>query len=265
MVSCGGGSNDPDELVLEGIELFNQRDFYEARQVFSRAVEADPSARDPLYWLGRTYLAEYMYDSAAFYLKRVDLLYPHDVSITRELLEALKVSGEWVETRRLVEELIRLGDPGEQYYRDLISVTLQSGEHAHSLYYARRLQELNPDDSAIYLEVAHLAANVDSTLAAIMVLDSAIDRFGPDPRYLAAKGLFHAAVMEYDESERIFRGLLAQQPDSPELKLNLANVLSSQDDPTKTREAIALYEEVAPIMGDRRWVDSLVAELKSQL
>lgn len=264
VLSCGGDNEEPVDLMARGKEAFRQGDYYEARQVFAQLQKTEPTDREYLYWLGRTYRHELMYDSAVMYLKQADYLYPDDSAILVELYRAAQGAGQWQTGRRAAENLVRydMADDSALFY--LIELSIQGEEFLHTLYYTKELIQQNPEEPQYYLDVINAAAEVDSLKVALEYANRAIDRFGPHEKFLAAKGFVLVGMDRLDQAEAIYRELLGHDTASPEYKLNLANVLGQQPSRDKKRQAYKLYQDVV-IYYDSPLIDSVMQNLADEL
>jgi tetratricopeptide (TPR) repeat protein len=265
VVSCGDGDNEKTvDLMAKGKEAFRQGDYYEARLAFAQLQKMEPTDRDYLYWLGRTYRRELMYDSAVLYLKQADYIYPKDSAILAELYRACRGAGEWQEGRRAAEDMVRQGMADDSALVYLVELSIRSQEFLHTLYYTRELIARNPGEPQYYLDAVNAAAEVDSVSAALEIVNRAIERFGPLPQFLAAKGFVLAGMNRLDQAEAVYRELLGHDTSSVEFKINLANVLSQQPSREKKRQAYQLYAEASEFVQSSA-IDSIMVELADEL
>ena len=82
IVGCGGGPNSFDEYKAAGMRAFTDNNYGKAREYLKEALKLNQSDKDVLYFLGMAFKREYYYDSALFYLKRADILYPQDREVS---------------------------------------------------------------------------------------------------------------------------------------------------------------------------------------
>lgn len=264
-VSCSQKDDSPEELMVAGKAAFDNRDYYDARLKFAKAVEADPSGREHLLWLGRTYLRERMFDSAAFFLSRADLLFPDNREILLELYPACRDAMLYQEARRAGEKLLLMRAAGDTLYEGLTEMAVRAGEYMHALYFSQELIKVFPDEAQYYLDAASLAAQNDSAALAVEILSQAVDRLGPKDGLIVNLAVVQVAAGDLASAERNFRLLLTSQPQSVEFKINLANVLSSQEQRSKKQEALQLYQEAIPYLPNGSQVESKIAALRKEL
>ncbi len=265
MAGCGQQPKTFDELCRAGEEAFAAQKYAKARKYLTQAVAQKSSDRHLLYLLGISYRRDFMYDSAFYYLKRLDLLYPGDREVNQELYTIAKTIREWKSALKAINVLVETGDSAEQYWEELADFNIKIENYTVAYYFSRKLLEKEPDNPNYYLQVANLASQIDSVDVALAVIDSALERFGQKNEFLVNKGLYLATIRHYQESETLFRSLLTKDTSSVTIRLNLANTLASQDDPAKKREALQLYLRLRPATDDIFRVDSLIEVLQEEL
>ncbi len=265
MISCAGEPETFDELVKAGERSFVDGDYFKARGYLSGALKQKPSDRQVLYLLGLTYSREMMYDSAAFYLGRADILYPGDREINVALYEAAINCQDFETARKALRALITAGDPIDNHLETLAKLSLEIEDISFAHYYYRELLEREPDNPNRYVQVGNTAADLGSLSVAIEIVDRAIEKFGPNESFLANKGTYLASQGKYSEAEQVFRSLLADDTAAVAYQLNLASVLAEQDKRSKRREALKLFREVRTALRDNRLVDSTIRVLEAEL
>ncbi|MFH1374890.1 MAG: tetratricopeptide repeat protein [bacterium] len=265
LFGCSGEPQSVEQLVNAGEKAIVDGDFARARDYLSKAIARQPSDQHILYLLGTSYRRDFLYDSAYYYLKRADLLHPGDREVNLELHRVAAVLQEWKSAVRAIHVLIETGDSKEMYIADLADYNLRMDNFSVAYHYYRRLSQIQPDNIEIWRHLVNLAAQLDSLEVALRVVDSALERFGRQDGLLISKGLCLAATGDYDQSESIFRSLVAKDTASVAARINLAHTLSSQNSPAKKREALQLYLQVQPRADKFLKVDSLIEALTEEL
>lgn len=262
-LSCGG-PDSVEELKSAGLKAFSDGKYVEARKLLLKAIEKSPSDKDLLFFVGISYKREYYYDSALFYLKRADLLYPKQREINKEIYEVAVTIGDWEYALQAIMVMIDTGDKLEDYYYQLADLNARADYPYNVFFYLRRAYLKGMDDPNRFLQLANAAAIVDSLEVAFQIIDSAITRFGETPQFLFSKAKFYAYREDYKTSEKMLRSLLAADTASPEYKFNLANVLGAQDTEDKKKEALKLYREARPFIREYN-IDSVITRLEEEL
>ncbi len=265
LISCGQKSQTVEQLQQEGEKAFVNKDYVKARAYFSQAVAKKPSDPHLLYLLGISYQRDYLYDSAFHYLKRAAILFPGDRETNLALYEVARALGEWKSAIQAIHVLIKTGDAIEQYDGELAELNLKNENYQVAYYFYRKLLNREPDNPNHYLIVANLAIALDSPDVALRVIDSAVGQFGQRDEFLLNKGMYLIAVRKYEESEAIFRSLLAHDSTSQAYKINLANALASQGSKAKKEEAYQLYLDLRQEVGPEFRVDSLLQDIEEEL
>ncbi len=263
--SCSQEPQTFEELEKAGEKAFVDQDYDHARKYLSQAVAQKPSDRHLLYLLSVSYQRDYLYDSAFFYLKRAAMLFPDDREVNLILYQVAKAIGDWKSTIKAIHVLIKTGDPSEQYDRELAELNLEIKNFEVAYYFYRKLLEKEPDNPDNYLKVANLAIELDSAETALHVIDSAIDKFGVNDKFLLNKAMYLIGNGRYIEAEAIFRSLVDKDTSSVAYRINLANCLASQDDRAKKEEAYHLYLNLNPLVSKDFNVDSLLRALEEEL
>lgn len=264
----GGCSSEPkteSELREAGKKAFVQQDFATARDYLGRLVHKHPSDREILYFLGMSYSKDLKYDSALYYLERVDRLYPDDRETNLELYKIGMMAQDAQVAKDAIAILIKTGDPTEMYYEDLAHLSLLLEQYALATRYFRLLLDNEPDNPQRYIDAANAVAGLDSLDAAVALLDSAIERFGPKKEFLLNKSLYLTAQDKYEKSVAILRELIAQDTSNLGYQVNLAHALASMEGEAEHREAYALYQKLKDRVDRRFAIDSLMQDLEQKL
>jgi predicted Zn-dependent protease len=215
--------------------------------------------------MGLAYRRDQMYDSALSYIRRVDLLYPADREINQTLLEVSTAMNDWASARSALQGLINLGAAPPKYWRMMADFWRRDDHPGNTYHFLKKALVEEPNDIELWIETANMAAIVDSGGAALMYIDTAVQKFGLDDRLLANRGTYLTLVDKYDSAEVIFRSLLAKDTGSVQYQLNLAHVLSAEKSKDKKREALSLYKLVQPKIEAAFKVDSLIEALEKEL
>jgi hypothetical protein len=254
-----------DDLRADGKKAFLAQDYTAARQYFLRGIAIAPSDRDLLYFTGEAYRRDFKYDSAMVYFKRLDILYPDDREVNIHIYEVGKEIESWEDVIHAIFVLARTGDGYERYYNELSELWSKTGSYINVLFWARKAIALKPDEAGPYMQAAYAASQCDSIDLAIALTDSAIARFGDDPRLLANMGTFLAQKGEFKPAERFLRRVVAADSASAEYRLSLAHILVAQDNKDKKREALRLYRSIQSQLGPEFKVDSIITSLEQEL
>lgn len=265
ILACASEPETFDERLKAGERAFVSGDYFKARGYLLQALNEKPSDRGLLYLLGLTYSRELMYDSAAFYLGRANTLYPDDREINLGLYDAALNVEDWESARAALRVLVETGDPVESHLETLAELSLQMEDLPWAHYYYGQLLEKEPDNPDRWVQVANTAADMGSLQVAMGIVDSAVEKFGPNETFLSNKGIYHAVLKQYTESEEIFRSLILSDSTAIAYRMNLASALASQDDPQKKREALELYRMVHDVLGADVRMDSLIEVLESEI
>jgi len=261
----GCGQDNVQELQASGLRAFEDGDYKKARDYFLKGIALEPSNKELLYYTGLSYKNDYLYDSALFYLKRLDILYPKDRETNLRLYEIALALEDWDYAMAAMGGLIGTGDSIEQYYAQYAEMWGRKDHPGNAYFYTKKAMDVEPDNPNHYVRAARLAVIVEPGPAAIEWIDSAIARFGQNDGFLITKAEILARQESYPEAEKIFRSLLANDTSHYAHKINLANVLSSQDNRSKKREALGLYREVIKLAPPNFNLDSLIKVLEEEL
>ncbi|MEA3296504.1 MAG: hypothetical protein U9R56_01410 [candidate division Zixibacteria bacterium] len=262
---CSREPETIEEYIKAGEKSFVDEEYQQARRYFSQALARTPSDRNLLYLMGVAYYRELMNDSAIVYLKRADLLFPNDREINLALYEASISSDDYKNARDALKVLVKTGDPIDSHLDELASLSISLKDFPYAYHYYRQLLKREPENPNRYLQVANTAAEIGSLDISMAVIDSAIEEFGQIEQFMANKGLYHAVRKDYITSEEIFRSLIAKDSTALTYRLNLANVLNSQNSTKKKREALQIYINFRDETGSEQWLDSLISSLEKKL
>ena len=266
LIVAGCSDSKFETYKNDGIEAFEDGKYSTARRHLTAAYQLNSSDKDVLYYLGVSFQMDGRYDSAYHYIRHADRLYPNDLEITKAIHKLAVDMGEWRSALSALRALFELGEKEEDYYEELQQYCAGAGYYANAYYYSKLLLQQDPENLEYYLNFARNAAAIDSLWQAIDFIDSAIVKFGPDPSIIIRKGYFYTIYGQHAQAEDVYRGLIAvDTTSSPNLKLNLANALSSQDNRAKKREALDLYYEIQDRFSEQFKIDSITAVLETEL
>lgn len=252
-------------LVADAREAYERKDYHEARALLNRALLKDPSDKDALVWMGQTFRRESQYDSALFYLKRADILFPKDRDLNLILYEVAYAMQDWKVAIGATLTLIGTGDPQEQHYARLSELWDREKHPYNAFFWLKKLMATTEPKRDMYITAARLSAQCDSPAQALVYLDTAIMKFGSDPELQMNRAVYLTESNRLPQAELIFRDLLKQDSLNPLSYLNLAHNLSEQKSRAKLTEALKLYRVVQPRVSARYGVDSLILVVESTL
>ena len=265
LAGCSPEPESFEELVTAGKKAFIDERYSVARDHLGQAVAKLPSDHDALYFLGLSYARDFMLDSAYFFLGRANVLYPNDREINLDLLPLTQALKDDKSSIRAIKVLIATGDPEDWYYETLAYLHTSEHNYYNAYKYARLLLEKEPENRNWYLGAATAAAHIDSIHISLRILDSAIVKFGPLPELQTNRATFLISVRRYAEAEETLRSLHAGDSASIPYRINLANVLATQNNRQKKLEALGMYRELSLLdLGDFK-IDSLISVLEEEL
>lgn len=265
LLGCGSEPNSAEELREAGISAFLDGKYAESRELLTKGLKQAPSDRDLLYFTGMAYKRDFMYDSALVYLRRSALLHKNDREVAQAMYEVAVSLKQWEIAFSALGTLIATGDPEQKWFEELADLSMEMEQPLNQWLYLRKYLALHPEDSRRYIQAANVSMQIDSAEVGLMLIDSALVRFGPTLKRRATRAVVLGALQRFPEGEGILRDLLVTDTGNASIKLNLANVLRAQESKAKHREAIKLYREVEPEMGDSYPIDSLIKDLESDL
>ncbi|MBD3258604.1 hypothetical protein GF377_09250 [candidate division GN15 bacterium] len=265
VVAGCSGEKTVEDLRSDAKSAFFDEDYREARDLLGQGLTKAPSDREMLQLMARAYRRDFLYDSALFYLSRLDKLYPNDRVTNQQIYE---VATELSRPRKAVDAikvLAESGDGWEDYAAELSYYWDELGYAYNTWYYANMAIERDSLNQNLYLKGATAAARMDSTRLANDMIDRAVQRFGMGPRLQAVKATVLATEGEYLRAEQLLRPLVESDSALFTYKLSLAHVLASQDSRAKKQEALALYQDLRGQVPPEVRLDSTITALESQL
>ncbi len=265
VIGCGSEPQTFEEYMKAGRTALAKSDYATARDMFGEALEIKPSHRDALVFMGLSYQRDMQVDSAFFYLRRADILYPNSRDINLELIELARALGEWKVAASAMRVLIATGDSERQWIPHLVDAYSRLNEGLATRYWGRKQLAYDTTNPELYLRVATALVMMDSVQEGIALIDTAVERFGEKPELLSNRATFLAYAGNYEKAEQAFRSLLAKDSTNQSLLINLANTLASQASKAKKREALQIYRSVDLPTRDERSLDSLIQSLQNEI
>ncbi len=263
-----GCSQEPqtlEELRAAGQNAFIDGDYALAKTHLQKALHIKASDRDVLYYIGQTFQKLQQDDSAVYYFKRADILHPNDRELNLAIYQSAKKINDYQSTIEAIGALIHTGDNAQNYYYELADLNLRHGNIFVSFLYMRKLYDLKKEDPIIYLGLGNLAIQVDSVDFGISLMQEAIDKFGEKEEFVTNLAIYMAGVQRLDEAESVLKKYLRKHPNSQPLLLNLANILSLNDDKKKKEEALQMYKNIRQESGNIFNIDSVITALQKEL
>lgn len=265
LFGCSNQPTDVEGFRKAGQDAFLAGNYRDARAFFSDGLAKKPSDQEMLYYMGLAYKREYMYDSALFYLKKVDLLHPKQREITQEIYEVAPLVEDWESAVKAIKTLILFGDPEEKYWEELVDYHDRRGYVSLCYHFARKLLAREPENLEWYIRIASTAITLDSFEVASRVLDSAEERFGPRIEFTSGRGLIHLNKSEFEEAEQIFRGLHVQDTTNRFFRLYLGSSLAPQGAREKKEEALDIFSTIIVPQSELPRIDSIITTLREEL
>jgi len=269
VLGCSGGNKSVDELKAEGQKAFIDGNYSRARALFLQGLAKAPSDKDLLYYTGLAFKRDFILDSALFYLKRRELLYPNDRETCRELYELSLQLENWEYALSALSCLVATGDQLEDHYADYAELWAKSNNPLNGYFFVKKAIEVNPDQQNLYMQAANLASILDSNQQALHWIDSALIRFGENGILLSTRAMMLARQEKYAEAEKIYRRVYEKDTSVIPAAINLANVLASQSSRRKQKEALRLYSQARAGASEKLRrdfkLDSLITDLQSRL
>lgn len=268
IVLCIGCSQEPqtlEELRTAGQNAYVDGDYSSAQIYFSKALLIKASDRDVLYYLGQTFQKLHQDDSAVYYFKRADLLYPNDRELNLAIYHSAEIIKDYTNRIKAIHVLIKTGDAPEPYQFELADLNLRAGNIFVSYLILKKIWENKTDDPNIYLALGNVSAQVDSVEFAAKITREAINRFGEKEQFVVNLAIYLAGAGELAEAEKVLRKVLKKNPKIQSYKMNLANILSVNESKSKKEEGLKIYQNLRLEYGNILNLDSLIVDLLQQL
>ena len=263
---CSSQNKDPEYYLKSGQESFLAGKYRDATNIFLDGLKLSPSNHELLYYTGLSYQKEYMYDSALFYLKKVDLLFPREKEINLAIYQVAPKVEDWENSIKAIKVLIKSGDNEEKYWKDLVQFYGYREMYVNSMHYLRKVIANEPENIEPYLQMCNFSAFAESLEVAQAYNDTAVDKFGYLNELKSNQGTILAFKGEFKKAEKIFRELFNLDTTNIYFKTNLASSLSEQNILSKKEEALKLFEEVKlQSSANSTQLDSIINNLKEEI
>ena len=264
-LSCSQEPQTLEELRKAGQNAYIDTDYISAQKYFNKALLIKASDRDALYYLGQTFQKLKQDDSAMYYFKRADILFPNDRELNIAIYVSSKILNDHQNTIRAINALIHTGDKPETYFFELANLNLKTGNIIVSFQYLRKIWENKTDDPAIYLGLGNVAVQVDSMDFAVKIMREAVERFGEKDEFVTNLAIYLAGADKLPEAERVLKKILIKNPNSQPLLFNLANVLALFDSKSKKEESLRIYKKLREDNGNIMNIDSIIIDLEQSM
>ncbi len=264
-LSCTKAPQTFKELQTAGQNAFIEGDYSSAKQYLNKALQIKPSDRDALYYLGQTFQKLHNDDSAVYYFKRADILFPNNRELNLAIYKSANTINDYENTIKAINVLIKTGDAPEPYYLELANLNLKNGNIIVSFQLLRKIWENGTDSPGIYLGLGNVAVQVDSVDFAIKIIKEAIEKFGEKEQFVNDLAIYLVEAHELPKAEKLLRNYLDKYPNAQNLRRKLAKTLSLYDTKDKTEESLKLYKKIRQVYGGSNELDSIIVVLQQKL
>ncbi len=265
LVGCTQEPQTLDELRTAGEKAFLNADYKAAQLYLQKALLIKASDRDALYYLGQTFQKLQLDDSAVYYFKRADILYPNDRELNKAIYKSAAMIGDNENKIKAINVLVKTGDSPDRYYFELANLNLKTGNIIVSFHLLRKIWEDGTDDQNIYLALGNVAAQVDSVDFAVKITKEAIERFGEKEQFVTNLAIYLAGAGKLAEAEKVIKNQLRKNPKSQNIQITLANILTLYDSKAKKHEGLKIYQDLRIEYGNIMSLDSLIFNLVQEL
>jgi tetratricopeptide (TPR) repeat protein len=265
LLSCGGSKGDFSSHRKEGIKAYEAGDYNKALNHFRSAFLLEPSDRDNLFDLGRTYKKMSLLDSALAYFRRARLLYSNDREINKQVLDLCVGTDDNKTALQAIASLIATGDNERMYWPLLAELNYRDGNYQSAAHYYNLLVADEPKRPNYYLLLSGTLAQMGDFSQSNAVLEKAVQVFGPSAEFFANMGINFLNMKDRAKAEEYMRMSLQLAPDNPALWVNLANILSEEAGRSKKKEALEIYKKYRDNAPAGFRIDSLILELEAEL
>ncbi|MBK1640325.1 hypothetical protein CKO12_00190 [Chromatium okenii] len=229
--------NNPQFCYLEGLLLYNQKNYAEAITQLDVALGLRPDFFAALTLAGATRLALNDSASAQVHLQRAVAAQPDDPTAQRLLATALLQQNDFREAEKVVRVLLQR-QPDDVAAKDLLaSALLGQGKSDESITYLRQVKAEMPDSAAATARLGTALLSDGDTQEGVRVLQEALKQ---DPTFQSAtEQLVFGALRsdKLDQALRMAQEYQAQEPNSARAQTLLGMVQLQRQDAAAARSA----------------------------
>jgi len=265
MIGCGEKAADVGKLTAEGRRALDSGDFNKAVNIFKKALREKPSDRDLLYYLGLSFKKLDIYDSAYTYFRRAKILYVHDREINREIIEMAPMYEDYEDAINAIAVMVLTGDNEKMYWPKLADFHYRNMNMYMTVKYCKLIIADDPESKDYYLYLSRALSQMGKFEESSNVLFDALERFGPSSEAYANIAVNYISLNNIPKAEEFFRKSLAINPKSIPTWINLANILTEQDDRAKKEEALGIFKQYYEQTPPAYKLDSIIPALEAEL
>ncbi|SYZ74691.1 exported hypothetical protein [Candidatus Zixiibacteriota bacterium] len=265
IAGCGQSAKDFESLKSSGEQALGSGDYNKAINKLQEAFRMKPSDRDVLFLLGTAFKKVEQYDSAYSYFKRAKLLYANDRQINKEILDMAPSFNDTDGALNAIAVLIATGDNEKMYWPMLAELNYRREDLQTAAKYYQLLIADNPSDKTYYLALSNTLSQLGDFAQSNGVLFKAVENFGPSAEAYANIAINYLSMKEVASGEKYFRKSVEINPSNIPVWINLANVLSEENDIAKKKEALAIYKKYRDQTPKGFKLDSLIPALEAEI
>jgi len=262
---CGDKSADIEKMRIEGRQALDAGDFNKAINIFKEALKYSPSDRDFLFDLAMSFRKFELYDSAYTYFRRAKVLNIHDREINKQIIEMAPMFGDFEDAINAIAVMVATGDNEKMYWPRLAELYYRNQDMFMTAKYCKLILADDPELKDYYLYLSGALSQMGKFEESSKTLLDAMDRFGPSSEACANIAVNYLAVKNLEKAEEYFRKSLEVNPENIPIWINLANVLSEQDNRTKKEEGLEIYKKFYEQTPPAYKLDSLIPALEAEL
>ncbi|WP_414395893.1 tetratricopeptide repeat protein [Synechococcus sp. O70.2] len=238
-------SRDPGQVTLDtfvaileaAIRQHEAGDLQQAEGAYRQVLALQPEQPDALYFLGILCYQTGRLEEAAAHLAKAAQLRPDQAAFQSNLGAVYQALGKLEAAIGCYRQAVALQPDHLQAFYNLGLCHFQLGQYDQAELYYRRALALQPQDPQILTDLAHIERQKGRLATAIDHLEQALAlEFTPERAQELAELCREAGQLE--RSVELYRQLLEQDPQRPELHNGLGLTLAEQG---KWEEAIAAF------------------------
>ena len=243
-----------------GNVLFKEGKWDEARTLFQKAVEIDPTYVDARYNLGNAFFQRGQWNEAVEQFQKVVEMDPHYARAHNNLGIIFVQKGQMEEAVAQYQQASEMDPNYAEPHNNLGTVLLQRGQIDEAVAQFQKALKINPRDVVAYNDLGEAFLKKGELDSAIICFQKA---FEIDPGCAAAHynlGNIFAQKGQWDEAVTQYQQALETNPNYVEAHNNLGIALLQKG---RLNEAIAQFQEVVRLKPDYRDGQNNLAKAKA--
>lgn len=212
-----------DYFFLEAVRMKQKQDYATAFTLLNHCLQIDPEAPSALYEVSQYYMLLNQTTEGQTALERAAANDPDNYWYSQALVTLYLRRNELKKASTLLEDMVVRFPNKREVLFNLVDVYAREEEYEKVIGTLNRLEQKLGKNEQFSMEKFRIYQQMQEDEKAFREIESLAVEYPMDMRYQVILGDIHMQRKKYDEAYRIYRRVLAAEPDHPMARYSLAS------------------------------------------